>query len=70
MEGITDVLIGIKYLKYSSKVFQFETGLGIFESIFNTPDGSTGVVGGTHKEFSQIENEGKKSWGTHTSKTG
>ena len=69
--GIADILIGIKYLKYfPKKVFQFESGLGIYESVFNTQDGSTGVVGGPHKEFSQIENEGKKSRGTHTSKTG
>ena len=67
--GITDILIGLKYLKYfPKKVFQFQSGSGIYESVFNTPDGSAGVVGGPHKEFSQIENEGKKSWGTHTSK--
>ena len=69
--GITDILIGKKYLKYFLKVFQFESGLGIYKSVFNTPDLQVLLLlleG--HKEFSQIENEGKKSWGTHTSETG
>ena len=29
--------------------------MGIFESVFNNPDGSRGVLGGPHKEFSKME---------------
>ena len=57
--GITDILIGIKYLKYfPKKVFQLESGLGIYESVFNTSDGYTGVVGGP-PNFLKLKMKGK-----------
>ena len=55
--GQTDILIGIKYAKYfPKKVFEFETGLGIYESVFKSRCGSRGVVSGPHKEFSKNQN--------------
>ena len=53
--GETDLLIGIKYLKYFPEaVFKLPTGLTIYESPFLNPDGTRGVVGGPHV-FSLIE---------------
>ena len=58
--GQTDILMGIKYAKYfPKKVFEFETGLGIYESVFKSRCGSRGVVSGPHKEFSKIEKNAK-----------
>ena len=54
--GDTDILIGIKYFKI---IYEFESGLGIYESVFQSPCGSRGIVGRPHKEFSKIENKFK-----------
>ena len=46
----------IKYLHYHpQKIFQMPSGLTIYESVFKNPDGSRGVVGGSHKVFLEIE---------------
>ena len=56
--GGTDILVGIKYTKYFPKlIFQCETGLGIFESVIKSLDGSRGFVGGPHKQVSKVEQE-------------
>ena len=52
--GDTDILLGIKYLKYfPKKVFELENGLGIYESVFRGPDETRGILAGPHKEFSK-----------------
>jgi len=54
--GETDILLGIKYDKYSPKtIFKFESGLSLSESVFRSPCGTRGVVGGPHREFSKVE---------------
>ena len=54
--GDTDLMIGIKYLKYFPKfVYQLPCGLRIYESQFANPDGSRGVVGGPHAAFTELE---------------
>ena len=63
--GQTDLMIGIKYLKYFPKeIFQLPSGLTIYESAFANVDGSRGVIGGPHPVFTEIE---KQSRGTHVS---
>ena len=65
--GETDILLGIRYAKYfPNKIYKFDTGLGIYESVFRSPCGAKGVVGGPHKEFSKIE---KNLKGLHVHKT-
>ena len=54
--GETEILLGSKYLRYFPKMFfQCESGLGIYKSVFSSPGGSRGVVGGPHPEFSKVE---------------
>ena len=54
--GETDILIRIKYARYFPKiVFAFETGLGIFKSVFKSPCDTRGIVGDPHREFSKVE---------------
>ena len=61
--GETDLMIGIKYLKYFPEfVFSLPTGLSIYNSHFVSPDGSRGVVGGPHQVFTQIERQCAKSF--------
>ena len=56
--GDTEILVGIKDARYFPKlIFHCETGFGIFESVFKSLDGSRGVVGGPHKEVSDVEQE-------------
>ena len=56
--GETDILIGSKYLRYFPKaVFEHITGLGVYLSPFQSPDGSRGVLNGPHPKFSEIESE-------------
>ena len=58
--GETDILIGIRYRKYFPKfIFELKSGLGILESVFQSPCGARGVLGGPHKEFSKIEKKFK-----------
>ena len=50
--GVTDILIGSRYKRYFPKeVYEFEDGLGIFQSVFTGVGGSRGVFNGTHKGF-------------------
>ena len=51
-------MIGAKYLRYFPKeVFQLVSGLTIYKSVFKNPDGSDGVVGGTHSTIKLIESQ-------------
>ena len=51
-------MIGSTYFMYSPKlIFEMTTGLRIYESVFSSPDGSCGVVGGPHPKFTEIENK-------------
>ena len=64
--GETDILLGIRYRKYFPKlIFELMSGLGIFESVFQSPCGARGVLGGPHKEFSKIEKNFNKGLGSH-----
>ena len=54
--GETDILIGSKYLRYFPKiVFEHITGLGVYQSQFESHDGSRGVLNGPHPKFSEVE---------------
>ena len=51
--GETDIMIGIKYLKYFPKeIHQLPNGLTIYKAMFKNSDGSLGVVAGPHQSFS------------------
>ena len=51
--GETDIMIGIKYLKYFPKeIYKLPNGLTIYEALFENSDGSLGVVAGPHQSFS------------------
>ena len=51
--GETDIMIGIKYLKYFPKeIHKLPNGLTIYEAMFENSDGSLGVVAGPHPSFS------------------
>ena len=51
--GETDIMIGIKYLKYFPKeIHKLPNGLTIYEAMFKNSDGSLGVVAGPHQSFS------------------
>ena len=55
-------MIGAKYLCYCPKlVFETSQGLGIYRSMFTSPDGSRGTVGGPHPTFTAIEQEWYKT---------
>ena len=54
--GETDLMAGVKYLKYFPEcVFFLPTGLIICRSQFVSPDSNRGVVGGSRQVFTQIE---------------
>ena len=54
--GETDILLGSKFAKYQPReIFRMDSGLTLFESFFLSQDGSSGVVGGPHPKFSEIE---------------
>ena len=56
--GETDIMIGIKYLKYfPQEVHKLPSGLTLYEAQFENSDGSLGVVAGPHKSFSIIWNK-------------
>ena len=47
--GETDIIVGIKYLKYFPKeIFKLPSGLTMYESMFRNENGSLGVVAGPH----------------------
>ena len=55
--GKTDLMIGIKYLKYFPKaVYELPSGLTIYECVFANPDGSRGVIGGPLRWKSSNDN--------------
>ncbi|XP_066913300.1 uncharacterized protein [Clytia hemisphaerica] len=59
--GDVDIMIGVRYLNVHPKlIFQMSTGLSLFESVFNGPDGR-GVLGGPHSSFDEIH---KKHYNT------
>ena len=61
--GQTDIIIGIKYLKYFPvEMHKFPSGLSVSQSVFLSADGSDGVYGGPHPEFTKAE---KKHRGVH-----
>ena len=54
--GDTHLMIGSKYMKYHPVFkFQMPSGLRIFESCFESSDGSRGVIGGPHSVITEIE---------------
>ena len=64
--GETDILIGIQYNKYFPElIHRFPSGLEVLKSIFVSDDGSRGVYGGPHPEFTKAE---KKHRGIHAGK--
>jgi len=55
--GDVDFTIGIKYLRHFPKpIFQMLSGLTIYESAFESSNGSFGLVGGPHQIFNFIHN--------------
>ena len=53
--GEVHLMIGVKYLRYHPKlVHQLQSGLTLYESVFDNADGGKGVVGGPHKLFTEI----------------
>ena len=66
--GDTDILVGLTYKKYHPKeVWESPTGLFLSDSCFLSEDGTTGVVGGPHEEFTKIESAGAGAGGTNFS---
>ena len=60
VSGHVDILIGLTYKKYFPKeVWQSSTGLFISDSPFLSEDGTTGVIGGPHAKFTQVQSEGQ-----------
>ena len=56
--GDTDIIIGAKYYyAHPREIWRSKTGLAIFDSSFVSADGSTGVVVGPHKKFSDTEQD-------------
>ena len=52
--GIVDIMIGKHYLKYFLiEVARLESGLTLYNSMFESADGTTGVVSGPHREFTK-----------------
>lgn len=60
--GETDILIGAKYYyTHPREIFRSKSGLAIFDSLFLSQDGTTGVVLGPHPSFSEAEKSFRKS---------
>ena len=54
--GEIDIMFGRDYLKYTPReVTRLDSGLTVYDSMFRSPDGSTGVVAGPHPEFEKTE---------------
>ena len=54
--GDVDILIGLTYKKYFPKlVWEDVSGLFVSDSRFFSEDGTTGVIGGPHRKFTEIE---------------
>ena len=55
--GSVDFMVDIKYLRYHPRqIFQLPSGLTFYQSAFTNADCTTGVIGGPHQLFTQIEN--------------
>ena len=60
--GETDILIGAKYFyAHPREIFRCKSGLAIFDSLFLSQDGTSGVVLGPHPSFSEAEESFRKS---------
>ena len=60
--GETDILIGIKYLKYHPRrVWESQDGLSIYDSLFVSADCSTGIIGGPHPKFTEMDRQNKNN---------
>ena len=58
--GDIDILIGLTYKKYFPKeVWESPEGLFIADSPFLSEDGTTGVIGGPHAKFTEVQTEGQ-----------
>ena len=56
--GETDILIGIKYLQYHpQEVWKSKAGLAVLDSWFLSVDGTTGVIGGPHAVFTEVDRQ-------------
>ena len=54
--GKVDIMIGKQYLRYFPKeVARLKSGLTLYESCFESLDGTRGVISGPHPEFSKTE---------------
>ena len=54
--GRVDVMLGRKYIKdFPLEVVRLKSGLILYNSMFSSVDGSSGVVLGPHPEFTKIE---------------
>ena len=54
--GQVDIMLGSKYLRYFPKeVFQLPSGLTVYQSQFIDSSGCSGVIGGPHKLWAEIE---------------
>ena len=60
--GDTDILIGAKYFyTHPREVWRSKSGLSVFNSSFLSADGTTGIVYGPHRKFSETEDAFRKS---------
>ena len=56
--GDVDLLVGSKYLRYfPTCIHKFDSGLGIYESVFKSNDGTRGVLNGPHEYFKTRAND-------------
>ena len=56
--GDVHMMLGIKYNRYYPKlIHQLPSGLAIYKSVFQNSDGGSGVIGGPHQIFTQINNQ-------------
>ena len=56
--GNTDLMLGIQYLKYFPReIHKMADDLSIFESQFKSANGCRGVVGGSHKSFTEVHSK-------------
>ena len=54
--GKVDIMIGKAFLKdFPVEVFRLKSGLTLYESMFFSEDGTTGVVSGPHPKFTSVE---------------
>ena len=54
--GKVDIMVGKAFLKdFPVEVFRLKSGLTLYESMFFSQDGTTGVVSGPHPKFTSVE---------------